>query len=210
MSEQGDQPAADDAGDDQATAADAGADKATAADAGVGDEQRREFMAKAASFAFGGIIVAIPAGAGLATLLSPLSAPGQKGLKRRLASVSDLPEDGTPVRYDVVSERKDAWTRYPKKAVGSVWLRRLPDGGVLAFNTSCPHLGCAVGYEKGIDKFSCPCHMSVFGLDGERLGESVSPRGMDSLEVDQEKLQDGEVWVTFMNFRTKIGDKVPV
>jgi Rieske Fe-S protein len=47
---------------------------------------------------------------------------------------------------------------------------------------------------------ACPCHESVFKLNGTLIS-GVSPRDMDPLEIDQEKLQQsGEVWVNFKNF----------
>jgi Rieske Fe-S protein len=173
------------------------------------DLERREFLSKATSIVAGGIMVAIPAGAGVGTLLSPLAQKKTAGVKQRLANVDELPADGTPKRFDIVTERNDAWTKYPAKAIGSVWLRKQPDGTVLAFNTSCPHLGCSVDYNAGDMQFLCPCHASLFALDGATIGKSVSPRGMDELEIDQEKLAAGEVWVTFVNFKSGTADKQP-
>jgi len=45
---------------------------------------------------------------------------------------------------------------------------------VLAFNARCPHLGCAVQGAKQL--FICPCHGSLFGLDGSvTLGPATRP-----------------------------------
>jgi Rieske Fe-S protein len=45
---------------------------------------------------------------------------------------------------------------------------------VLAFNARCPHLGCAVQGAKQL--FICPCHGSLFGLDGSvKLGPATQP-----------------------------------
>ena len=172
------------------------------------DLERREFMAKALSVMFGGTIVVIPAAAGVATLLSPLGRSGGGGLVVRLAGIEDLPADGTPKLYQVVAERTDAWTKYPKKPIGSVFLRKLPDGDVVAFNSSCPHAGCSVGFKSLEQGFHCPCHDSTFELDGSRGEVCVSPRGLDTLELDREKLAAGEIWVTFTNFKAGIEDKV--
>ena len=171
------------------------------------DPQRREFMAKAVSVFAGGAIVSIPVGAGVATLLSPLLGEGQGGVRIRLAAVEDLPVDGSPKLYQVVAERTDAWTKYPAKPLGSVFLRKLEGGDVQAFNSSCPHAGCSVGFRARDEVFYCPCHESTFLLDGSRGEVCVSPRGLDSLEVDQEKLKEGEVWVNFQNFAAGIEDK---
>ena len=171
------------------------------------EPDRREFLSKAVSIVAGGAIVAVPVGAGLATLVGPLVADGQGGIKIRLASFEDVPQDGSPKLYQVVAERKDAWTKYPKKPLGSVFLRRLESGGVEAFNSSCPHAGCSVGFKSLEVGYYCPCHESVFLLDGSKGEVCVSPRGLDSLEVDQEKLKDGDVWVTFQNFAAGIEEK---
>ena len=72
------------------------------------EPDRREFLSKAVSIVAGGAIVAVPVGAGLATLVGPLVADGQGGIKIRLASFEDLPQDGSPKLYQVVAERKDA------------------------------------------------------------------------------------------------------
>jgi len=171
------------------------------------DPQRREFMAKAISVCAGGAIVSVPVGAGIATLVSPILGEGQGGVRIRLAAVEDLPVDGSPKLYQVVAERSDAWTKYPEKPLGSVFLRKLEDGGVQAFNSSCPHAGCSVGFRSRDEVFYCPCHESLFGLDGSRGEVCVSPRGLDSLEVDQEELKKGEVVVTFRNFAAGIEEK---
>ena len=100
----------------------------------------------------------------------------------------------------MVAERSDAWTKYPEKPLGAVFLRKLEDGGVQAFNSSCPHAGCSVGFRARDEVFYCPCHESTFLLDGSRGEVCVSPRGLDSLEVDIDKLKEGDVWVIFQNF----------
>ena len=171
------------------------------------DPERREFLAKAISVITGGTIVSIPIGAGLATLVSPLRGEGQGRIKIRLATVDDLPADGSPKLYQVVAERSDAWTKYPAKPLGSVFLRKLEGGQVVAFNTSCPHAGCSVGFRSKEEGYFCPCHESVFLLDGSRGKSCVSPRGLDSLEVDKDRIKDGEVWVTFQNFAAGIEEK---
>ena len=121
-----------------------------------------------------------------------------------LASIEDLPADGTPKLYQVVAERKDAWTKYDNKPIGSVFLRKTQDGDVVAFNSSCPHAGCSVDLNPNGKMFSCPCHESNFNMEGGIIGKSVSPRGLDELEIDQQLLSKGEVWVTFVNFKAGV------
>ena len=170
---------------------------------------RREFFAKGACALTGGALVAVPVVVGLGSLLAPLGSKGGAGLKVKLATLDDLPADGTPRAYQVVAERSDAWTKYPRTPIGEVLLRKLPDSEVLALSSTCPHAGCGVSFRSGERDFYCPCHDSAFDLDGIRLGgsDNKSPRPLDELEVDADKLAGGEVWVTFVNFRAGIEDK---
>jgi Rieske Fe-S protein len=40
------------------------------------------------------------------------------------------------------------------------------EGGLRAFDTRCPHLGCQVHWEANEQRFFCPCHNGVFDRDG--------------------------------------------
>ncbi|MFT4550754.1 MAG: menaquinol-cytochrome c reductase iron-sulfur subunit [Pseudoalteromonas tetraodonis] len=187
------------------------ADLAAKSDASAsGDPDRRDFMIKAGSVVFGGLVVVAPVGAGLLTFISPLMKESAGTLRVQLATVNDLPEDGTPKRFDVVAEKDDAWMRYESKPIGGVFLSRKPDGSVVAFNSSCPHAGCSVKFVPADGHYYCPCHKSEFEQDGSRGERCVSARALDTLEVDQAKLAEGEVWVTFQNFRAGIAAKKAV
>jgi cytochrome b6-f complex iron-sulfur subunit len=53
-------------------------------------------------------------------------------------------------------------------------LLRTSPSQVLAFDARCPHLGCPV--EGAQQLFICPCHGSLFGLDGSvKQGPATSP-----------------------------------
>ena len=110
-----------------------------------------------------------------------------------------MPADGTPVQVPVVADLTDAWNREANQPIGAVYLRREGDK-VDCFNAICPHAGCFVGYAADRKVFQCPCHTSSFELDGQRIMPSPSPRNMDELTVDPEKLKAGEVWVQFVNY----------
>jgi menaquinol-cytochrome c reductase iron-sulfur subunit len=150
----------------------------------------------------------VPFAAGVAAFLDPLlkrktggadnAGEAQRPL-RRVASLAALPADGTPVQVPVIADLTDAWTREPNQPIGAVYLRRNGDK-VECFNAICPHAGCFIGYSADRRLFQCPCHTSSFQLDGERIHPTPSPRDMDPLAVDPEKLKEGEVWVEFVNF----------
>ena len=173
---------------------------------------RRGFMAKAAAIVIGGIIVVFPFVAGLGPLLDPLRRKNNnKDPLTPLAKLSELPEDGTPRRFQVITDRDDAWSRQPRQPVGAVYLRRVADGKVQAFTATCTHEGCFVDFRQDSKQYLCPCHQSPFTLDGEVIQPSPSPRGMDSLEVEVRPDGDGEevVFVRFEQFYTGRAEKEP-
>ncbi|MFO0950377.1 MAG: Rieske 2Fe-2S domain-containing protein [Isosphaeraceae bacterium] len=153
------------------------------------------------------LALAVP---GVAYLLDPLRRKSKQGDFQRLARLSELTV-GQPRSFAVIDERQDAWVKYPKEPVGSVWLVRQPEGSnppVLAFTAECPHLGCAVNLSGDGKTFLCPCHTSAFDFEGKRLN-SVPPRNMDTLEVEVSKGDDPEVRVKFQRFRTQEEEKHP-
>ena len=179
---------------------------------------RRDFI-KGASCAIGAAIGAVPMAAGVRVVLDPLSrqVTAEEGAEFiRLADVSDLPES-EPMKFAIVEDKTDKWSRYKDVPVGAVYLLKetgdsSADGAeapvsVIAYNTVCPHLGCFVDYRKDEQDFFCPCHDSNFDLEGNLL-KGVSPRAMDTLEVDEEKLKAGEVWVKFQRFKSNTKEKI--
>lgn len=150
------------------------------------ENNRRTFFAAAATVVAGGVAVLTPLVAGLVTFFAPLSKRSSKS-KVRIALLDQVPDDGIPRSFPVVTDRIDAWTKYPEQRVGSVYLVRQPgEEKPTAFTAKCPHAGCFIGYTPGDDQFRCPCHTSAFKLDGTRANgdAEVSPRDMDRLPVE--------------------------
>ena len=170
--------------------------------------ERRSFLKQFFAAITGGIAVLIPAAAGLRVYLSPLSKMGGGGTFVKVATLDALPDSGAPRKFAVKASKQDAWNKYPNAHVGTVYLRKLEDGGVQAINVICPHAGCFVDYEAGESSYKCPCHNSSFSLDGGILNPaSPSPRPLDSLEVE---IREGfEVWVKYQNFLAGHMEKVP-
>lgn len=180
------------------------------------DVPRRGFFVKAVTGLVGGLVGLIPAALAGGFLLGPILGRNRNQTEEDGLASGDgfvplpigpdaLPADGTPQEFTVRADRTDAWNFYPNERVGSVWLRKV-ENQIIAFNTICPHLGCAVEYRQANTDFFCPCHFSAFGLDGERQN-AIPPRGMDSLET---KVVDGKIWVKYEAFRGGIEEKIPV
>jgi menaquinol-cytochrome c reductase iron-sulfur subunit len=184
------------------------------------EPERRSFLARTLAILVGSIVAIFPFAAGFGVLLHPLRRRHTDGDNQsdaaefiRVCPLSALPPDGTPHSFVVTTDVTDAWTRAQSQRVGSVFLSRSDADGkpqVTAFTSACPHLGCAVEFDSGQDRFECPCHESGFGKDGEKLfGPSL--RGLDPLEVKltgEEGAQ--EVLVAFRRFRAGVAERIPV
>lgn len=152
--------------------------------------------------------LAIP---GVAYVLDPLRRKAEGGTTRELTRLSSL-KVGVPQSFPVIAERQDAWVKYPPEPVGTVWLVRRPEGSkppVVAFTAECPHLGCAIGLAGDAKTFLCPCHKSTFDLSGVPVND-LSPRPMDTLEVELTAGDDPGVVVHFRRFRTQTKEKLPL
>jgi cytochrome b6-f complex iron-sulfur subunit len=74
---------------------------------------------------------------------------------------------------------------------GKFYLVRLDDGGFLALNRRCTHLGCTVPWVAEQGRFACPCHASAFDVRGEVLSPPA-PRPLDLFPV---RIENGIVKV---------------
>jgi menaquinol-cytochrome c reductase iron-sulfur subunit len=171
--------------------------------------ERRNFITRATSVLIGALIAAVPTVAGLLVFFDPLRRKGEDTGAVHVASLNSLPENGEPRKFPVLATRVDAWNRTPNVPVGAVYLQRLGENRVRAFNVVCPHAGCFVDYRPQQNTYLCPCHNSSFALDGKVLDpRSPSPRGLDELPVEIRNGQ--EIWVTFRNFRAGVHARIPV
>jgi len=173
------------------------------------DQQRRSFLKKAITVLVGFLVSVVPAGVSLLSFLDPLRRKEKGGEFVKITSLEALAEDGMPRKFPVIATRHDAWTRYPNAPVGAVYLRRVDSGEIEALNVVCPHAGCFVDFQPDTPAYLCPCHNSLFGLDGAITDPtSPSPRGLDTMDV--EIRNENEVWVKFQNFIAGHVEKKPV
>ena len=89
---------------------------------------RRSFVAGALALITGALALLVPLGAGVVAFLSPLFKKSAASTNVRIALMSQVPDDGVPRSFPVVTDRVDAWTRYPAQRVGAVYLVREPGG----------------------------------------------------------------------------------
>jgi len=195
----------------------------TASEPAVPGTVRRNFLVEIAAAVIGLIVGIVPALAGGLFFLHPLfkkqdeEAAGASGRQdapvkdsegrlKTTVTLDSLPADGSPLQLKMLDDIVDAWNLFPNQEIGSIWVRRVGDQ-VIAFNTICPHLGCAIEHRASQGDFYCPCHLSSFTIDGEKKNE-IPPRDMDTLDVSVK--DDGSVWVKYEKFRGAISEKVSV
>ncbi len=174
------------------------------------DVPRRDFLGLATA-ALGGLVALVVAIPGLAYILSPLRRKEREGTFHTLTRLNQL-EIGVPRSFAIVEEHQDSWVKYPREPIGSVWLIRQPAGSdppVIALQSDCPHLGCAINVKPDRTGFLCPCHTSAFTLEGKPTNQ-VPPRPMDRLELQFSSGANPEVRVKYQRFRTANEEKIPL
>jgi menaquinol-cytochrome c reductase iron-sulfur subunit len=96
-----------------------------------------------------------------------------------IGDVTKLTPD-SPVEMVYRRNRVDGWKVMSEK--GTAWVVKQADGGIVAFGPQCTHLGCAYHWEEGKNDFLCPCHSSVFSVDG-KVVSGPAPRPLDRFDV---------------------------
>jgi Rieske Fe-S protein len=118
-----------------------------------------------------------------------------------------LVRGAAPVKVELTASGvRDGWNVAEEARLGAVWLRRGEDGRVLALSSACPHLGCAIAYDRDRKVYACPCHRSAFALDGERQ-TGPAKRGLDPLPVTE---QGGRIYVRYLRYRPDVAGREPV
>jgi menaquinol-cytochrome c reductase iron-sulfur subunit len=93
----------------------------------------------------------------------------------------------SPTEMTFRRNRIDGWKVTSEKS--AAWVVKHADNSVVAFGPQCTHLGCAYHWDDGKNEFVCPCHNSLFSIDGKVLG-GPAPRPLDRYQtkVDGRKL----------------------
>jgi cytochrome b6-f complex iron-sulfur subunit len=63
--------------------------------------------------------------------------------------------------------------------------------GFIALSAACTHLGCMTRYEEDHERLACPCHGSVFSLDGT-VTDGPAPKPLERRMIE---LADGQLVV---------------
>jgi len=121
----------------------------------------------------------------------------------RVAELQAIPE-GEPVRLNFVMNGQDAFIQ--QTTVHSVWVIRRSPAELTAFSPICPHAGCYYNWSAGLKRFDCPCHGSIFRIDGPVVS-GPAPRPLDTLPV---KIENGTLYVIWQRFKAGVPEKIEI
>ena len=85
-----------------------------------------------------------------------------------------------PVEMFFRRNRVDGWKITSERS--TAWVVKHPDNRVVAFGPQCTHLGCAYHWDESKNEFLCPCHNSLFSMDGTVLA-GPAPRPLDRYDT---------------------------
>jgi menaquinol-cytochrome c reductase iron-sulfur subunit len=144
-----------------------------------------------------GLIVAIP-------LIGSLVGPSLQRERGHFTKVADMDAlaIGQPIDVKYPDPTQDAYLR--ETVSRSVWVIKHSPTQVTVFSPICTHLGCRFFWDPSTQRFICPCHNSIFAMDGRVLG-GPARRGLDTLPI---RITSGELFVQWERFRPAIPEKV--
>ncbi len=170
-------------------------------EAGQGETTRRRFLEWLL-----GIIAAVNVFiAGIPFLRSLAGSAAKAGTNEwlKVAAVGSLPE-GKPVEMRFLAGLDDAYIHSTE--LDSAWVIKHSPDEITVFSPICPHLGCYFQWEQKLGLFECPCHGSVFNLDGKVLG-GPAPRPLDTLPT---RIDNGNLYIKWERFQVGTPAKIPV
>jgi quinol---cytochrome c reductase iron-sulfur subunit, bacillus type len=121
----------------------------------------------------------------------------------RVAKIGSLPV-GQPDAVSFTDQSSEGYLR--ETVVRNVWVVRRSETEITVFSPICTHLGCRYDWQPQASRFVCPCHGSVFALDGKVLA-GPAPRPLDTLPA---KIENGELYVEWERFELGVSKKIPV
>ncbi|RMH05825.1 MAG: ubiquinol-cytochrome c reductase iron-sulfur subunit [Nitrospirae bacterium] len=128
-------------------------------------------------------------------------------LKRRkpewteIGTVDDLQPEA-PKEMTCMYSVADGWQKTTVRK--TVWAVKRRTGEITVYSPLCTHLGCGYRWEPERHQFHCPCHNSIFAIDGSVLA-GPAPRPLDTLPV---KVERGRIWVIYKEFKAGTSVKI--
>ena len=118
-----------------------------------------------------------------------------------VAKTEELPVE-EPKSMDYTMMVRDGWQE--KQTTKAVWAVKQADGEVTVYSPICPHLGCGFRWDRQDRLFKCPCHGSIFDIEGT-VKAGPAPRPLDTLPS---KIENGELLIKYQEFKTGLAKKM--
>ena len=99
---------------------------------------------------------------------------------------------------------KSGWQS--EKQDRTIWIVKKPDNSVVAYSSSCTHLGCGYRWVEAQQRFACPCHGSFFDINGTVLA-GPAPRSLDTLPA---RVENNRLLVQYEVFQLGSTEKVRI
>ena len=128
---------------------------------------------------------------------------GKEGGFSEVAPVSSFP-DGVPVDVAYTEMASDAYVR--QDIVHHLWVVKHSDADITVYSPICPHLGCRYDWDPRDSRFKCPCHGSVYLVDGKVVA-GPAPRPRDALPAE---IRQGKLYVRWEQFKVGTAEKTLV
>lgn len=117
---------------------------------------------------------------------------GNTDLQVPVGNVTDFANQTTPKQIDLNYEYKDEFKQV--SGVATVYVQATKAGAATGadfrvLSPICTHLGCLVAFDDAAKLFKCPCHGSVFKIDGTVQNPPAS-KPLNSYKVD---VKDGKL-----------------
>ena len=138
---------------------------------------RRNFYVVAIYALWGAISAALGLPALVYLLFPPKAKKGDEWIE--VGDISHM-TPLSPVEMTFRRTRIDGWKVTSEKS--TAWVVKSSDNQVTAFGPQCTHLGCAYHWEEGKGQFLCPCHTSLFSIDGKVVA-GPAPRPLDRFQT---------------------------
>ena len=183
----------------------AGTARTSGGTGGLGDsearETRRKFLKRAV-----GLMSALVAATLTVPLIGGIVGPSFRRRKPKWAIVGDISSlvVGRPTHMKFPLKTEDAYLR--QTVIHEIWVTRHAPAEVTVFSPICPHLGCHYNWYPETTEFVCPCHGSIYSIDGKVLG-GPAPRPLDTLPW---KLEKDVLSVQWEQFKVGIPEKVRI
>jgi|YelNatPaOPRAMG01_1025707.scaffolds.fasta_scaffold00304_5 menaquinol-cytochrome c reductase iron-sulfur subunit len=117
----------------------------------------------------------------------------------KLISINSIPTD-QPINLPFVMTKEDAFIKNVQPE--NVWAVKNSDETTI-FSPICPHLGCRYQWHEEQKLFVCPCHHSVFDING-KVVSGPAPRSLDTLPS---KVKNNFLYVLWERFKPGISSK---